>query len=91
MTAALAPRPRTAGPLSPQWVAVCGRSYALLDLEAQPQGFRLWKCKARGVMLGKCPEVGAVLVGGKDAGVDPRARAPGRGACISPRGSNSSN
>eukprot|EP00969_Alexandrium_andersonii_P014886 650264-Alexandrium_andersonii.AAC.1 len=27
-------------------------AYAVLDLEAQPQGYRLWKSKARGYLLG---------------------------------------
>eukprot|EP00969_Alexandrium_andersonii_P222089 9809641-Alexandrium_andersonii.AAC.1 len=35
--------------------------YAVLDLEAQPQGHRLWKSKARGYLLGKFPQVGRVL------------------------------
>eukprot|EP00969_Alexandrium_andersonii_P204848 9052994-Alexandrium_andersonii.AAC.1 len=36
-------------------------SYSALDLEAQPQGYRLWKPKARGYMLGKFPQVGRAL------------------------------
>ena len=36
-------------------------TYALLDLEAQPQGYRLWKCKARAYLLSKYPQVGVVL------------------------------
>eukprot|EP00969_Alexandrium_andersonii_P012106 527792-Alexandrium_andersonii.AAC.1 len=36
-------------------------TYAALDLEAQPQGCRLWKSKARGYFLGKFPQVGRAL------------------------------
>eukprot|EP00969_Alexandrium_andersonii_P008604 375529-Alexandrium_andersonii.AAC.1 len=36
-------------------------TYAVLDLEAQPQGYRLWKSKARGYLLGKFPQIGRVL------------------------------
>eukprot|EP00975_Prorocentrum_lima_P017753 3748047-Prorocentrum_lima.AAC.1 len=36
-------------------------TYATLDLEAQPQGYRLWKSKARGYLLGKFPSIGRVL------------------------------
>eukprot|EP00969_Alexandrium_andersonii_P181128 8003589-Alexandrium_andersonii.AAC.1 len=36
-------------------------TYAVLDLEAQPQGCRLWKSKARGSLLGKFPRIGSVL------------------------------
>eukprot|EP00969_Alexandrium_andersonii_P372084 15480965-Alexandrium_andersonii.AAC.1 len=35
--------------------------YQPLDLEAQPQGYRLWKSKARGSLLGKFPQVGQLL------------------------------
>eukprot|EP00969_Alexandrium_andersonii_P296770 13113878-Alexandrium_andersonii.AAC.1 len=36
-------------------------TYAVLDLEAQPQGYRLWKSRARGYLLGKFPQIGRVL------------------------------
>eukprot|EP00969_Alexandrium_andersonii_P091348 4032363-Alexandrium_andersonii.AAC.1 len=36
-------------------------TYAVLDLAAQPQGYRLWKPKARGKLLGKFPQVGRLL------------------------------
>eukprot|EP00969_Alexandrium_andersonii_P061081 2692256-Alexandrium_andersonii.AAC.1 len=36
-------------------------SYQALDLEAQPQGYRLWKSKSRGDLLGKFPQVGRLL------------------------------
>eukprot|EP00969_Alexandrium_andersonii_P111638 4930667-Alexandrium_andersonii.AAC.1 len=36
-------------------------TYAALDLETQPQGYRLWKPKARGYLLGKFPQVGRAL------------------------------
>eukprot|EP00969_Alexandrium_andersonii_P338443 14957364-Alexandrium_andersonii.AAC.1 len=36
-------------------------TYAALDLEAQPQGYCLWKSKACGYLLGKFPQVGRVL------------------------------
>eukprot|EP00969_Alexandrium_andersonii_P061116 2693541-Alexandrium_andersonii.AAC.1 len=36
-------------------------AYQPLDLEAQPQGYRLWKSKARGYLLGKFPPVGRLL------------------------------
>eukprot|EP00969_Alexandrium_andersonii_P111777 4936811-Alexandrium_andersonii.AAC.1 len=36
-------------------------AYQLLDLEAQPQGYRLWKPKARGYLLDKFPQVGKLL------------------------------
>eukprot|EP00969_Alexandrium_andersonii_P252996 11181923-Alexandrium_andersonii.AAC.1 len=36
-------------------------AYAALGLEAQPQGYRLWKSKARGFLLGKFPQVGRAL------------------------------
>eukprot|EP00969_Alexandrium_andersonii_P285563 12625131-Alexandrium_andersonii.AAC.1 len=36
-------------------------TYAALDLEAQPQGYRLWKPKARGYLMGKFPQVGRIL------------------------------
>eukprot|EP00969_Alexandrium_andersonii_P351875 15436424-Alexandrium_andersonii.AAC.1 len=32
-----------------------------LDLEAQPQGYRLWKSKARSYLLGKFPQVGRLF------------------------------
>eukprot|EP00969_Alexandrium_andersonii_P246762 10905496-Alexandrium_andersonii.AAC.1 len=32
-----------------------------LDLEARPQGYRLWKSKARGYLLGRFPQVGRLL------------------------------
>eukprot|EP00969_Alexandrium_andersonii_P367636 15471135-Alexandrium_andersonii.AAC.1 len=31
------------------------------DLEAQPQGYRLWKSKARSYLLGKSTQVGRLL------------------------------
>eukprot|EP00969_Alexandrium_andersonii_P051403 2258365-Alexandrium_andersonii.AAC.1 len=31
-------------------------AYALLDLGARPQGYRLWQSKARGYLLGKFPQ-----------------------------------
>eukprot|EP00969_Alexandrium_andersonii_P045054 1978787-Alexandrium_andersonii.AAC.1 len=36
-------------------------TYAALDPEAQPQGYRLWKSKARGYLLWKFPQVGRAL------------------------------
>eukprot|EP00969_Alexandrium_andersonii_P155272 6864849-Alexandrium_andersonii.AAC.1 len=30
-------------------------TYAALDLEAQPQGYRRWKSKARGYLMGSFP------------------------------------
>eukprot|EP00969_Alexandrium_andersonii_P238770 10540077-Alexandrium_andersonii.AAC.1 len=36
-------------------------TYAVLDLEAQPQDYRLWKSKARGYLTGKFPQIGRVL------------------------------
>eukprot|EP00969_Alexandrium_andersonii_P138621 6130412-Alexandrium_andersonii.AAC.1 len=36
-------------------------SYQALDLEAQPQGYRLWKSKAWGYLLGKVRQVGRLL------------------------------
>eukprot|EP00969_Alexandrium_andersonii_P103381 4561796-Alexandrium_andersonii.AAC.1 len=36
-------------------------TYAALGLEAQPQGYRLWKPKARGYLLEKFPQVGRAL------------------------------
>eukprot|EP00969_Alexandrium_andersonii_P213105 9410866-Alexandrium_andersonii.AAC.1 len=36
-------------------------SYQALDLEAQPQGYRLWKSKAQGYLLGKFPQIGRLL------------------------------
>ena len=44
--------------------------YALLDYEAQPQGYRLWKSKARAFLTGKRPQVGEVL-GWAERQVDP--------------------
>eukprot|EP00969_Alexandrium_andersonii_P282091 12470384-Alexandrium_andersonii.AAC.1 len=35
--------------------------HAVLDLEAQTQGYRLWKSKARGYLTGKFPQIGRVL------------------------------
>eukprot|EP00969_Alexandrium_andersonii_P317763 14036821-Alexandrium_andersonii.AAC.1 len=36
-------------------------SYAVLDLEAQPQGYRRWKSKARACLTGRFPQIGRVL------------------------------
>eukprot|EP00969_Alexandrium_andersonii_P011520 501543-Alexandrium_andersonii.AAC.1 len=36
-------------------------TYAALGLEAQPQGYRHWKSKARGYLLGRFPQIGRVL------------------------------
>eukprot|EP00969_Alexandrium_andersonii_P204240 9024840-Alexandrium_andersonii.AAC.1 len=36
-------------------------SYQALALEAQPQGYRLWKSKARGYLRGKFPQIGQLL------------------------------
>ena len=36
-------------------------SYAPLDLEARPDGYRLWKSKARPYLMGRHPQVGRVL------------------------------
>eukprot|EP00969_Alexandrium_andersonii_P116916 5169518-Alexandrium_andersonii.AAC.1 len=36
-------------------------TYAVPGLEAQPQGYHLWKSKARGYLLGKFPQIGRVL------------------------------
>eukprot|EP00969_Alexandrium_andersonii_P262380 11599800-Alexandrium_andersonii.AAC.1 len=36
-------------------------TYQVLDLEAHPQGYRLWKSTARGYLLGKFPQVGRLL------------------------------
>eukprot|EP00969_Alexandrium_andersonii_P042294 1855265-Alexandrium_andersonii.AAC.1 len=36
-------------------------THAVLDLEAQPHGYRLWKSKARGYLPGKFPQIGRVL------------------------------
>eukprot|EP00969_Alexandrium_andersonii_P226059 9982898-Alexandrium_andersonii.AAC.1 len=36
-------------------------AYQALDLEAQPQGYRLCKSQARGHLLGKFPQVGRLL------------------------------
>eukprot|EP00969_Alexandrium_andersonii_P077288 3407720-Alexandrium_andersonii.AAC.1 len=36
-------------------------TYAVLDLEAQPQGYRPRQSKARAYLLGKFPHVGRVL------------------------------
>eukprot|EP00969_Alexandrium_andersonii_P131885 5832300-Alexandrium_andersonii.AAC.1 len=36
-------------------------SYQRLDFEAQQQGYRLWKHRARTFLLGPFPQVGAVL------------------------------
>eukprot|EP00969_Alexandrium_andersonii_P020754 906675-Alexandrium_andersonii.AAC.1 len=39
------------------WSDTC----AVLDFEAQPDGYRLWKSKARGYQSGKFPQVGRAL------------------------------
>eukprot|EP00969_Alexandrium_andersonii_P259112 11456727-Alexandrium_andersonii.AAC.1 len=39
------------------WSGTC----AVLGLEAQPQGNRLWKSKARGYLPGKFPQIGRAL------------------------------
>eukprot|EP00969_Alexandrium_andersonii_P029946 1306189-Alexandrium_andersonii.AAC.1 len=36
-------------------------SYQRLDFEAQPQGYRLWKRRARTFLIGRFPQVGAAL------------------------------
>ena len=36
-------------------------SYAPLDLEVRPNGYRLWKSKAKAYLLGRFPQVGKVL------------------------------
>eukprot|EP00969_Alexandrium_andersonii_P115518 5108032-Alexandrium_andersonii.AAC.1 len=36
-------------------------SYHPWDLEAQPQGYRLWKSKGRGYLLGKFSQVSKLL------------------------------
>ena len=35
--------------------------YAELDYESQPQGYRLWKNKARAYLIAKYPQIGKVL------------------------------
>eukprot|EP00975_Prorocentrum_lima_P060144 12611419-Prorocentrum_lima.AAC.1 len=36
-------------------------SFQRLDFEAQPQGYRLWKHRARTFLLGRFPQVGSIL------------------------------
>ena len=36
-------------------------SYAPLDLEVRPEGYKLWKNKAQAYLLSKCPAAGKLL------------------------------
>eukprot|EP00969_Alexandrium_andersonii_P314886 13911545-Alexandrium_andersonii.AAC.1 len=56
----------------------------VLDFEAQPQGYLLWKSTARGYPLGKFPHVGRVLDWGKSS-LSPSASAMRRTSCWASR------